>query len=602
MVDDRELPGSLNGMAGCKLEHKTVGDIRGCFFVPAYQRGYRWDKEDVARLLDDIWQSGGRPYSLQPVVVKLRKPADSEAERVWSLIDGQQRLTTLFLILQYMKKHTACGLGAPYQLTYETRKGSEEYLKDPKQDQKDSNIDYYHLYRANEAIDQWFERQGKGDVYSKNSVAMTLHGYLFKSVGVIWYEASLSENETSLFTRLNIGRIPLTDAELVKAALLSKLLTPESSERAQEIAAQWDGIERDLHREDIWAFVAGLSAEAMDDRYPTRISLLLDTLADSRNPPSSGKRPRYQTFDTLRLQIEESPTAFWKGVVALHAQILGWFENPKIYNKIGFLVAASPDGAKVFGEIAKNASGQRRREFEAYLDTQISSLLDLAEEDLEKLSYEDKRRGYPKLMQLLLLMNVETVSNNDQRFPFARHVGHQWSLEHIHAQNADSLNQAKQWRAWLESHEKALDAVTTSEATVEITSVKSEIVSAVARIDNNPKEFTGQDFSALSGKILKYLNRDEAPDHSVCNMALLSRTDNSRLSNDVFEAKRQKILALDRAGKYVPVCTRNVFLKYYANADAQQPHFWSEQDKAAYRQACCDLLQKYFKPADGEKS
>ena len=80
------------------------------------------------------------------------------------------------------------------------------------------------------------------------------------------------------------------------------------------------------------------------------------------------------------------------------------------------------------------------------------------------------------------------------------------------------------------------------------------------------------------------LNKDKETetDHSIRNLALLPKDANSILSNSVFEVKRQKLIELDREGKYVPVCTRNVFLKYYAEADAQQPHFWSDKDKISY--------------------
>jgi uncharacterized protein with ParB-like and HNH nuclease domain len=73
------------------LELKLIGDIAGQFVVARYQRGYRWGRLEVERLLNDIWESNGSPYSLQPIVVK------KKAEAVWELVDGQQRLTTLYL-------------------------------------------------------------------------------------------------------------------------------------------------------------------------------------------------------------------------------------------------------------------------------------------------------------------------------------------------------------------------------------------------------------------------------------------------------------------------------------------------------------------------
>ena len=55
---------------GIKLETKLVGSIQGDFYIPSYQRGYRWGKDEVSRLLDDIYSNGNNNYCLQPVVVK----------------------------------------------------------------------------------------------------------------------------------------------------------------------------------------------------------------------------------------------------------------------------------------------------------------------------------------------------------------------------------------------------------------------------------------------------------------------------------------------------------------------------------------------------
>ena len=568
------------------LTHKTVGEIRGHFFVPSYQRGYRWDRNDVTCLLDDVWSSRGTDYNLQPIVVKLHKQREKPADCEWELIDGQQRLTTLYLLLQYMKEKVGSGLGAPYSLRYETRPGSQAYLNTLDKSSHDTNIDYYHLYRANRRIAAWFRRHG--DNFQQNNAANKIHGYLFNSVRIIWYEAPDDVDATSLFTRLNVGRIPLTNAELIKAALLSAVRI-NSTDRAYEIAAQWDGIERDLHHTDIWAFVVGLAANNMDEKYPTRISLLLDTLADEKAKPA-GKRPRYHTFDILQSEIEQNILAFWKKVIALHAQILGWYEQPNIYNKIGFLVASGMS----IGELACEAKQKKKSEFEQFLVERIRSHVGVKATDLEDLSYEEKKRGYPKLLELLLLMNVEISTQSGVRFPFSRHIGQTWSLEHIHAQNAEALNKAEQWKTWLNTHQPALDALSENDKG-EIEKLKTEMGQAIAEINTGKSGiFSGEKFNALSERVLKMLNHDATPDHSIRNMALLSSGDNSRLSNSVFEVKRQMILELDRTGKYVPACTRNVFLKYYAKADAQQPHFWSDQDKKSYLKAILDMLKPYL--------
>ena len=47
-----------------KLEPKLVGSIEGNFFVPSYQRGYRWGQDEVRRLLEDVSANGSNSYCL----------------------------------------------------------------------------------------------------------------------------------------------------------------------------------------------------------------------------------------------------------------------------------------------------------------------------------------------------------------------------------------------------------------------------------------------------------------------------------------------------------------------------------------------------------
>ena len=574
-----------------RLRHVKIGEIRGQFFVPDYQRGYRWDASDVSRLLNDLSESNGQNYSLQPVVVKLRSEGENEQLHEWELIDGQQRLTSLFLLFEYMRRNGLAGRGAPYRLKYETRPKSAEYLNDPDPSRSHENIDFYHFHQANSAIHRWFQRHG--DEHRQSYIAGNLLKFLYESVRIIWYQVpSTTQNVRAIFTRLNVGRIPLTDAELIRAALLSSITV---SDRAREIAAQWDGIERDLHQKEIWGFVSGEPKNEIEEKYPTRISLLLDTVADQKVKPPDGKRPPYHTFDTLKEWIEGNPTGFWSEAVALHAQILGWFEHPVKYNNIGFLLVGKTRFG--IGEIIREARNKRKSEFESYLNKCIGEAIHMTQDELEELRYETSQ-GKTSLQQVLLLMNVKTASKAQQRFPFYRHSGPLWSLEHIHAQNADSLNTKEQWQTWLEEHKKVLPIVEYDENSTEASQLRRDIEAALSTLSgNSAKGYVKADFETLSGRVLRLLSKSDEPDHRIQNMALLSREDNSRLSNAVFEVKRQIILELDREGEYIPICTRNVFLKYYADADAQHPHFWGDKDKASYLKAICDLLKPYFKTA-----
>lgn len=565
-------------MMSYKLEHKTVGfgfdpttrqttqGIAGTFRVPSYQRGYRWTADEVTKLLDDIWESGGQPYSLQPIVVKSLGPD------TWELIDGQQRLTTLWILMRFMQKGET-----PYTLEYETRPGSQAYLRQIDAGQSTHNIDYCHIHQAHTTITGWFAHKA-GAPYQQ-SLIDEMFRLLSNSVRVIWYEVPESEEPIPLFTRLNQGRIPLTDAELIKAVLLTQI-EQDKPGRETEVAAQWDGIERDLQRAEIWAFVAPKNSH--DRWHGTRIDLLLDALA---NKPATGAR-RYHTFDVLQDKAKKSSLDFWDEVVKQHAQILGWFEDPRWHNKIGFLVTC---GLSI-GDILHLAQGQGKQAFDDALTARIKTTLNTKIDDLDSLHYENTNHKLT-LQHLLLLFNVETCR---ERFPFKEHIGQFWSLEHIHAQNAQDLNRAEQWETWLQEHNKALKDIQTEINTATIEVLLNDIEAATQHL--HTPQFGQEQFKALAGNVLLLLNNGllKEADHSIANLALLSHGANAALNNAVFEVKRHKVLEMDRRGDYIPPATRNVFLKYYAPADGLQPHFWSMADKQAYLDAIKKELKDYL--------
>ena len=564
-----------------KLEHKTIGfstdpetneerpGISGKFFIPSYQRGYRWTADEVTKLLDDIWKSAGQPYSLQPIVVK------SIGTDTWELIDGQQRLTTLWLIFNYMQKNGYKRSGAAYNLEYATRPGSQAYLQQMDPAQAEQNIDYFHLYQAYQTIDTWVASAGSTD-QAKEARVNRIYDYLSSSVRVIWYEVPDGEQPIPLFTRLNQGRIPLTDAELIKAVLLTHVELAKPG-RETEVAAQWDGIERDLQRDEIWAFAAHPSRHSAGAQ-GTRIDLLLDTLTQK---PANGAL-RYHTFDAWQEKAKtQEQLALWDEVVALHAQIMGWFEAPRLYNKIGFLVDCGTPIGSILGW-AQGADGQSapaKSTFEALLNQRIRAALQTnIDDDLDALHYES-RTDYEKLQRILLLFNIATCRG---RFPFENHVGQAWSLEHIHAQHAQKLNRAEQWDTWLRIHRQALITIQTEHNTATIGPLLQAIAAVLPTV--HTRQFVQQDFNTLAGSILLVLNNGvvEEADHSLSNLALLQPDANAALNNAVFEVKRQRMLDMDKRGDYIPAATRNVFLKYYTPADKLQPHFWGEDDKTAY--------------------
>ena len=96
------------------LKIKHVADLLDMHFhIPTYQRGYRWESKHVEALLDDLYafsvqmseieNKAGKFYCIQPLAVVVNKQLSTKDEIVYDVIDGQQRLTTLYLILSYLQ-------------------------------------------------------------------------------------------------------------------------------------------------------------------------------------------------------------------------------------------------------------------------------------------------------------------------------------------------------------------------------------------------------------------------------------------------------------------------------------------------------------------
>ena len=82
--------------------------------------------------------------------------------------------------------------------------------------------------------------------------------------------------------------------------------------------------------------------------------------------------------------------------------------------------------------------------------------------------------------------------------------------------------------------------------------------------------------------------------HSIANLALLNTADNAALNNSTFDVKRNDILKMDRAGQYIPFCTKMVFLKYYTPSQHTDLHFWGQADRLAYIGAINTVLASYL--------
>ena len=227
------------------------------FVIPSYQRGYRWRGEngEVQALLEDIKEfienkKGDEKYCLNPIAVKAVKKDDDKEQ--YNLVDGQQRLTTIYLILKYLNKELKLENEDAKQFTlrYET-KSNENFLENINENKSKENIDYYHIYNAYVYIKKWFDEK---DIDKEN-----FKENLLNNVNIIWYDVG-GDDENEVFQRLNAGKISLTNSELIKAIFLRYSSKNNSSEDIRKleqinVANQWENIEIELDNDDFWYFI-----------------------------------------------------------------------------------------------------------------------------------------------------------------------------------------------------------------------------------------------------------------------------------------------------------------------------------------------------------
>lgn len=642
-------------MAENKIELKSVSELLEMkFFIPSYQRGYRWTEQQVKDLLNDvnefIQNKCSDFYSLQPLVVKKRWPEEAleeirgkksieEIENYinnceWEVIDGQQRLTTIFLILYYLQDNQG---NDSYSITYETRNGFDNFLEtvkvmdkwesvvenyNKKYEKKDGdNIDFYHVFTSYNTIKDWFEVEHKDDETVNKE---DFKSHLLKNVKFIWYE-SVGEDPIKVFTRLNIGKIKLTNSELIKALMLNRSNFKDDSIRhiqlrQQEIASEWDKIEYTLQNDEFWLFL-----HEKEYGKPTRIDFIFDLICE-KNPFKVNKtnigsddyktfRYFYEYFHSKNNSGEKTLIEkCWDEVKKHYQMFQEWFNDLSLYHYIGYLRCPVKDKEEVIKiKILVNNWKDGKDEF-------VSFLKDKIKERLSECNFLDQQYeldGYPaktKCKPLLLLHNIQTVIYQNKefeskkeyglpvfyKFPFHLYKKEKWDVEHIDSNTTNNLEKEKDQKEWLKysSFDNNLNAA-----------LRNDII-AFLNNDSSKKSF-----ETLSEEIEGCISREgnwinpEKDKNKVWNFVLLDAGTNRGYGNAIFPAKRRCIISKDQGKRivvndvlsvienegeiaFVPPVTKNVFLKYY-NTSVDDLRCWNKTDAEAYKQNILETLAEF---------
>lgn len=612
------------------------------FSIPSYQRGYRWESteaggedEQEAKQVDDLLNDltyfvTSNPhkkanYYLQPLMVKPRLLADGSYE--WDVLDGQQRLTTMLLVLKCLKERLYGGQQfGLYELKYVNRKQLDfnritfdRASADYDFPMANENLDSYYLRKAKDRIERWYDNELSNNPSLSDKFKEMLF-YPDETRGVnsspalrakfIWYNVQAlqpgapqlngnRQHDIEVFNRLNRGKISLTDSELIKALFLlcikvapaygSSLLTPET------LVRKWDDMGKKFQNEEFWNMIAPKGAD-----YSNRLDLLFDFIKDcSGNGKGSAYRFYYKKMHGLFTspdinKVEE----LWTEVKQYFDTLCKWHENVHKHNFIGYLIENGEDLANIYSS--------------PDLETKIRKGLGLENVDeIDTLRYYDNE-GYKKIRKVLLLFNVLTCDKFGQKFPFNLYRDNTFDVEHVNSQTDNPIEKIDEKIAWvkqqaipclwIDRNETDTNGILTSGAR-EARDLITEGVQFLRDVKLNNNRDTGSKFKGYRTAVEYYYasgNRNTGmfEKDAIGNLALLNSSINREYKNALFPQKLRTLKRSDQEGVYIPLCTKYMFLKYYSNPQANVSAFsmmrWRQEDQDEYTEAIKESIRKIF--------
>ena len=581
-------------MENNQLELKSIYEVLEYnFFIPSYQRGYRWGEEQVLKLLDDILEfskikNKEEFYPLQPIVVF----KDSDENR-FELIDGQQRITTIYIIFIYLKnmlekikekqdrlKDLQDIIGVCFgnidsikiptlkSLVYE-RKKDKNILDINFEELCIENPDCYYMSGAYLSIKTWFQTN---NINIENFIDTLLN-----HTRVIWYEVSnINEKEKrDIFARLNIGKIELTNAELIRALLLNDI---KEYKQKIEIGYELDKIEYSLQDELFWYFIA-------DKDKDTKIDIVYELLADTyykqideniqkRFDKKLDNKYSFYVFEYMLSNDKKSKEDIILDIEKYFRYLEEWFVDKEFFHKIGYLLTITNKKLLDFIEKYNNSN---KDEFRTYLD-------DLIKEEIKDINIDDLEYGKDsaKIRKILLLFNIQTILKNDNityKFDFKKFKNRKSSddIEHIRSQTTPDIK-GKKREEWIETILKYYYGYKKAN--------NSKNIQKLAK-DGIFEKFYEKISEKLDNKDI-----DENLKDDIGNLTLLDSKINRSYGNSFFPIKRAIILDEDRKGTFLPPATKNVFLKTYSNKLSDMME-WNDNDIKNHKEVIKEMLKDY---------
>lgn len=633
------------------LELKSIADIKDKeFIIPSFQRGYRWEPVQVITLLEDIKEYIEKANDiktfmcLQPVV--FYKNQDNKL----IVIDGQQRLTTIAIINYFLKNSNSLNnndIDNIYIIRYEKYKCSDSPDKSLYQIlskvseqinynyNEDNNLyetalkiynieenhqrvfnflDEYYIILSYLVLKHYFT-QNESDIENFNNLFdSNLDSY---SIKFIWYDVTgeINGKETkaiNIFTRLNIGKIELTDAELIKALFLKKDNFKDSElDKKLHIAYKWDEIEKTLNNDSFWYFLSNDKDKPKKDR----IELVLELAANIKNDEQHNLFRNYEN----KLKNKNELDKHWQAVEECFMTLKEWYNDNEMYHYIGFLLNNKLESLEnIYTNIYTNKLESldniyKRDIIKNKVIEKIKTKINV--DEVKNYTYYNNEE---EIKLILFFSNIyETIHSNQarnkkgsvtetitNRFPFDLYIKEDFDVEHIAPQTENPLNNKEDRIKWFKDSYEYLEKIDFSKINddeIKNNLTEENIKKIIENEDNkniNNIIFNNEKWNIIYNYILetaiekgKNINLEDE-EHCLGNLVLLPRDINRAYKNALFGVKRKYIIDKETEKyRFIPVVTRHAFLKYYSKNIID---LWTQEDAEQFKKTIINNLKEFL--------
>lgn len=573
--------------------------------IPEYQRGYKWRIEQVLKLLKDIdgfneENNKDKFYCLQNITIVKKND-------YYDVIDGQQRLTTLFIILSYLQKYYKDEeIQLKNRLKYSIRKESEDFLykyifesdinyikeKDSKYfynenfDNKFDSQDVFHFALAKYTIIEFLK--GKTD-----EEKIKFYKKLLENVIIIVNEVK-SGNEENIFRNLNSNKVPLAEQDFIRAIFITRCKEDNKTEKiSKRLKTGYD-----IDNMNIWWSKS--SVYKYFNRFSKNykgISLLYNLFFQCFKFKIDNKK--YESlFDYLDNKNEKVNDTL-KDILRFHNTMVDWYKDYEIYHLLGFISITKQNNiVNIWNKWEENISR----------DAFIKELKNIIEKELvNSFNYNNKNYlesylssitninfnwyGMSKeTIKLLVLMDIIKILKNEEknfvRLPAEYFSKYNEDIEHIFSKTPNNETTIKEAK---ENIENIIKLVKGNKDTDRLNKFKNKIIKKEDTEKLNDIEFL-EEYKQLILSI-PIIN-------SIGNLVLLNLSVNRGYGNSEYEIKRNKIVSLYESNnkyKYIRNHTWTIFTKSFYSNESKDLNDWTIKDIETTAKYIRYSIEDFFK-------